>query len=208
MKSTMPFHGVAIPQMRKIAAGAMRRHPPASADAWQEAVRALWHRAARREERYAAIEVLLCPAVRGWLTLERLGLLEELIVSGAWWDYVDAIAPQALGHLLRTHPDAMPPILRAWAVDADVWKRRAAILAQLRFKADTDALLLRDLIEPSLGERGFFLRKAIGWALREYSKVAPAFVADYVERNAGRMAALTRREALKALRRQSGGAGR
>lgn len=204
MKSATPFHGVATPQMRKIAAGAMRRHPFPSAAAWQEAVRTLWRQADRREERYAAIEVLLCRAARGWLTLERLHLAEELITSGAWWDYTDAIAPHALGHLLRAYADAMAAILREWAVDADIWKRRAAILAQLKFKAETDEHLLHDLIEPSLGEREFFLRKAIGWALREYSKTAPAFVADYVERTAGRMAPLTRREAVKVLAKRGG----
>jgi 3-methyladenine DNA glycosylase AlkD len=91
----------------------------------------------------------------------------------------------------------MTRTLRAWSRSGDLWKRRSAILAQLHFKQDTDLALLYDCIEPAIAEQEFFLRKAIGWALREYSKTDAAEVRRYVRANAARLSGLSRREALK-----------
>ena len=107
-----------------------------------------------------------------------------MIVTGAWWDYVDQLAGKHMGHLLATHPEDIRPVLLRWAGDDDIWRRRTAILAQLRFKDRTDPGLLFAVIEPSIARKEFFLRKAIGWALREYSKTRPDAVTRYVEANA------------------------
>jgi 3-methyladenine DNA glycosylase AlkD len=87
------------------------------------------------------------------------------------------------------------PVLHEWSVGEDMWLRRSAILAQVHRKADTDFALLVELIEPNRGEREFFIRKAIGWALREYSKTDPAAVVAYCESH--ELSGLSRREALK-----------
>ena len=199
MRSAMPFHGVPVPRVRLIVNAILRRHPLAHADDWQAAILRLWRNATHREQRYAAIDVLLARLHAGWLGAERWPLVEELVVTGAWWDYVDAIAANAVGAMLRAHPDDTRPVLLRWAEDEDIWKRRAAILAQLKFKDATDEALLEAVIAPSIGEQEFFLRKGIGWALRNYSYVRPTFVIDYVHDNAERLAPLTKREALKAL---------
>ncbi|MYF82854.1 MAG: DNA alkylation repair protein, partial [Acidimicrobiia bacterium] len=102
-------------------------------------------------------------------------------------------------HLLATYPEDGRPVLLSWAEDDDIWRRRTAILAQLRFKDRTDPGLLFAVIEPSIARKEFFLRKAIGWALREYSKTRPGAVTRYVEANRSRLSALSRREAMKAL---------
>ena len=130
-------------------------------------MRTLWHEAAFREERYMALAVLEDRRYRAYRDLDALPLYEELIVDGAWWDYVDAVACGPLGALL---PD-VAPVLREWSVDTDLWKRRASIIAQVRRKADTDFALMTDCIEPNRGDREFFIRKAIGWALRSYAWV-------------------------------------
>ncbi len=127
--------------------------------------------------------------------------MEEMIVTGAWWDYVDAIAGRALGVLLGAHARPAGTLLRAWAVSDNVWKRRSAILAQLRSKRATDTQLLTDVIEPSIGEQEFFLRKGIGWALREYSKTDPEWVIAFVGAHPD-LSRLSRREALKHVERQ------
>src|SRR4029079_5483197 len=101
-------------------------------------------------------------------------------VSGAWWDLVDGIATQRVGLLLKHFPEHIRPIMLAWSQVDDHWLRRTSIICQVGFKHATDEALLFACIEPSLGERDFFLRKGIGWALREYSKTAPASVAGYV----------------------------
>ena len=95
----------------------------------------------------------------------------------------------------------MKAILREWAKDDDIWKRRTAILAQLRAEQGTDTKLLADAIRPSIGHPEFFLRKGIGWALREYSKTDPRWVTTFVNAHP-ELSTLSRREALKHLERQ------
>src|SRR5262249_50080112 len=155
-----------------------------------------WRKAKYREERYAAIELTGDPRYRGFNTFETLEMYEEMVVSGAWWDFVDVIATQRLAKLLRDEPRKMSAILRKWAVGENIWKRRCAILAQLSFKHQTDLKLLTDCIAPSIDEREFFLRKAIGWALRQHARVDAAWVASYVKLHEQRLSGLSKREAL------------
>ena len=200
MKSEMPFLGVLVPQCRRIAASAFRARPLPDADAWQAAILGLWRRAAFREERYAAIGLLTLPRCSRWIEPRRVPMIEELVVTGAWWDYVDAIAGRSMGTMLAGHPHSTKALLRGWARSDNVWKRRTAILAQLRSKQATDRKLLADVIEPSVREGEFFLRKAIGWALREFSKTDPAWVTEFIAAHDG-LSGLSRREALKHLQR-------
>ena len=200
MKSEMPFLGVAVPHCRRIAISALRAHPLPDADAWEAAILNLWRKAAFREERYAAIELLTFPRYTRWIEPKRAPLIEELVVTGAWWDYVDAVASHAMGAMLAGHPRPTKALLRDWARSDNVWKRRTAILAQLRRKQATDKKLLANVIEPSIGEREFFLRKGIGWALREFSKTDPDWVIKFIAKHGG-LSGLSRREALKHLER-------
>ena len=201
MKSDMPYLGVGVPQCRRIAGALFAKHQLPDADAWEAAILDLWRRAAHREERYAAVELLLFRRYSRWLEPARLPMIEEMVATGAWWDYVDAIAGRGVGAMLAAHPRPMKAILRQWARDGDIWKRRTAILAQLRAKQETDPNLLADAIRPSIGHPEFFLRKGIGWALREYSKTDPGWVTAFVDAHPG-LSALSRREALKHLERQ------
>ena len=197
MKSEMPYRGVQSTPLRQALRPLFAAHRIATFEEWRDTILVLWREARYREERYAAIELAGNRAARPFQTLEALAVYEEMIVSGAWWDFVDAIASHQIGGLLRQYPLEMAAILRAWAVADDMWKRRAAILAQLGFKANTDCVLLYDCIRPSLGRAEFFLRKGIGWALREYSKTDEAEVLRYVRRHAQRLSPLSQREALK-----------
>ena len=103
MKSEMPYFGVGVPQCRRIAGAVFRTHPLADARAWETAILDLWREAAHREERYAAVELLLFPRYASWLEPARVPLIEELVVTGAWWDYVDANRRPGRGrHACRT----------------------------------------------------------------------------------------------------------
>jgi 3-methyladenine DNA glycosylase AlkD len=133
---------------------------------------------------------------RECLTPDQMPMLEELVVTGAWWDHVDELAG-VIGGLLRAHPRRMKPLMRRWSTDPNLWKRRVSIICQLGFKRDTDLELLYANIEPNLGDRDFFIRKAIGWALRQYAWTDPVEVARYVRAHDGRLSALSKREALK-----------
>lgn len=96
----------------------------------------------------------------------------------------------------------MKPLLKRWATDDDMWRRRTAIICQLKFKSATDEALLFHAIEASKLSREFFLRKAIGWALREYSKTEPQVIIDYITTNADTLSGLSKREGLKVLLKQ------
>jgi 3-methyladenine DNA glycosylase AlkD len=199
MKSEMPYWGVSTAPLRQAMRAVFADHPLDTFTQWRDTILELWRTARYREERYAAIELAGSPRYRSFRTLDALPIYEELITSGAWWDYVDTIATHRLGELLRLHPAEVSPILREWASSDDIWKRRSAILAQLGFKRDTDRKLLYDCIRPSLGATEFFLRKGIGWALREYAKTDAAEVLRYVLQHESQLSSLTKREALKHL---------
>ncbi len=201
MKSTMPYLGVPMPRLRSACRALFARHPLETEGEWCGTVLELWRTAAYREERYAAIELTGYRIYRKFQTLSALPLYEEMITTGAWWDYVDVIASHRLGDLLRQYPGPMAAHMRAWARHGDMWKRRSAILCQLSFKNDTDLRLLYGCIEASIDEDAFFLRKAIGWALREYSKTDGREVARYVNQHQDRLSLLSQREALKVLRK-------
>jgi 3-methyladenine DNA glycosylase AlkD len=199
MKSTMPYHGVATPESRRICREAFRAHPIGNPAAWQATARELWRGADYREERYAALELIGWRPYRRYFDPSLMPLLEEIVVEGAWWDYVDVVATNFVGALLADHPKTLRPVLLAWSADDHLWRRRTAILSQLKFKTDTDWRLQQRLMAPSLGSKEFFLRKALGWALREYSKTDPETVLGYVRRHGNTLSGLTRREGLKVL---------
>ena len=197
MKSVMPYRGVAGPEQKAIWKAVFAAHPLPSMKEWQQVALTLWRGAAFREERYAAIALSDFRQYAPYRRMASIPMFEEMIVSGAWWDFVDSIAARSLGAVLRTEPSPMSKLMRRWARDADMWKRRAAILCQLGFKRDTDLKLLYDCCEPNLADKQFFIRKAIGWALRQYAWTDPREVKRYVKANKGRLSSLSVREALK-----------
>ncbi|WP_214413048.1 DNA alkylation repair protein [Sphaerisporangium fuscum] len=197
MKSTMPFLGVqAVPRRAAVKRVLAERRIDAAPE-WRRAVLAVWRDAEYREERYAAMELAAHRYYREFQTLYTVPMYEEMIVTGAWWDYVDDLAINRVGGLLRAFPDTMRPLMLEWSRDDDLWKRRTSILCQNAFKDRTDPGLLYACIEPSLSDTDFFARKAIGWALREYAKTSPAEVVRYVDHKG--LTGLSRREALKNL---------
>ena len=196
MKSTMPYHGLASAQVDAICKKVFAEHPFPSCREWRTAILELWRSARYREERYAAIRLVSVKAHRECWKPGLVPMLEEMIVTGAWWDYVDALA-QVVGGLLRSHPREMRPLMREWSTDSNLWKRRVLIICQVASKRDTDLKLLYANIEPNLADRDFFIRKAIGWSLRAYAWTDPKEVARYVRAHEAELSGLSRREALK-----------
>ncbi|MBX3268852.1 MAG: DNA alkylation repair protein [Sandaracinaceae bacterium] len=194
MKSAMPFLGVKKPAraaaLRPVLA-AFQTSDPALASA---RALALFRAARHREVRYAATDYLR--RHRRLLGADALDALAAMIVEGAWWDHVDEIAAHLVGGALARDPAPTAARLRAWARGDELWLRRAAILAQLRFGASTDRALLDDCIAPSIERGEFWLRKAIGWALRALSRADAAWVRAYVGAHPG-LSPLSRREALR-----------
>ncbi len=203
MKSEMSYLGVAAPIRKRQVRETVKQHWPVARGDWIRAMEDLWRNANYREERYAAIDLANHARFKRYQDLSLLPLYKEMIVNGAWWDYVDVLAAHRVGHLLRHEPEAMTRTLDRWSVHADLWLRRSAILAQLKFKQDTDVNLLKRWIEPSIDDSDFFARKAIGWALREYAKTDSQWVITYVESNAQRLNPLSIREALRRVKSKS-----
>ncbi|MEU0535295.1 DNA alkylation repair protein [Amycolatopsis tolypomycina] len=196
MKSAMPFHGVAKPERSALLKRVLADHILPDRATFSATVLALWRTAEFREERYAAIDLSGYRAYRQWQDPELVPVYEEMIVTGAWWDHVDELAIRRIGPILRAHRARMTPAMLSWATDGDLWRRRTAIICQVGAKEDTDTDLLTRAIEPSIAEPEFFLRKGIGWALRDYAKTAPDWVRCFVADHPG-LSGLSRREALK-----------
>lgn len=199
MKSAMPFHGVRVPEVRKIANAVAREHPFADRAAWEAGTLEIWRGATHREQMYAATDISIHTPYRKWLDGDAIAMVEEMIVTGAWWDHVDALAANHMGLMLARDPVTVRPVMWAWATDDDLWRRRTSIICQLKFKADTDLDLLFHAIESSMDSTEFFLRKAIGWALREYAKTDGGEVLAFVGRYEDQLSGLSKREALKHL---------
>ncbi|MBA2919489.1 DNA alkylation repair protein [Sphingomonas sp. MAH-20] len=197
MKSPMPYLGVSAVPLRAVCRRVFGGLRYRSAEDWRADVMAMWHGARFREQRYAAIELTGIAAARPFQRIGSLALYEDMVLTGAWWDYVDPIATQRLWAILRNDPAPMKQAMLDWARSPDLWKRRSAILCQLHAKAATDLELLHACIGPSLDSREFFLRKAIGWALRQYARTDPREVRRYVAAHGDRLSTLSRREALK-----------
>ncbi|PXY24748.1 DNA alkylation repair protein [Prauserella endophytica] len=198
MKSELPFRGVPKPAREILGRRLFAEHPLPDVPVWESVVRQLWDEAAHREERYLAIDLTGHRAYARWQTPERLPLYEHLIVTGAWWDYVDEIAIRRVGPILRADPATVSPLMRAWAHDGDRWKRRTAVICQVGSKEATDPDLLAHCAEANVGDPDFFLRKGIGWALRQYARTDPDWVRAFVADHPG-LSPLSRKEALKHL---------
>jgi 3-methyladenine DNA glycosylase AlkD len=198
MKSDMPFRGVQKPARAQLAARLFANRPVSDVDTWVATVLELWHGAEYREERYIALELTGYRRYALWQDPSRLPLYEELIVTGAWWDFVDEVASRRIGPLVRSHASEVAPIMREWSRDADRWKRRASIICQLGAKRSTDVGLLTHCIEANVDDPDFFVRKGIGWALREFAKTEPEWVRAFVDADP-RLSPLSRREATKHL---------
>ena len=195
MKSTMPYYGLTLPVVRTISRqvfGDMEME----CNVWRKTLLELWRGARHREERYAAMFLLTMKRHRNCLTPALMPMLEQMVVTGAWWDHVDELA-MVIGDLLQRHPKQLRPLMRKWSTDPNLWKRRVSIICQLKFKRETDLDLLYSNIEPNLADRDFFIRKAIGWALRQYAWTDPQEVARYVRAHDSQLSGLSRREALK-----------
>lgn len=194
MKSSMPYLGVRMPDLRRAWRVVFVSCPLRREAELHDALRELWDEAEFREERYTAIAL-----VGRYPQWARLPLLERLVVEGAWWDLVDPLARQ-VGRLLRGDP-LVADEMRRWSRDDNLWKRRVSIICQLGFKGETDMALLSDCVEPNLGDREFFVRKAIGWALRDLAWHDPHAVDRYVREHESELSPLSRREATKNLER-------
>jgi len=192
MKSAMPFLGVRVPDARRVATTAIRGL--SDGEVLLGITATLWDQATHREHRYAALAVLAARPLRGDDRL--VPLIEHVVRTGRWWDFTDEVAHR-VSQLHDADPATTAHLVREWSTDDDFWMRRLAIISQLGRRGRTDRDLLAELIEPNLADSEFFIRKAIGWALRAYAYTDPDWVRAFATTRS--LSALSRREAMKHL---------
>lgn len=199
LKTDMPFYGVANPVRLPIFREMVKRFVPANRREYEAGIRALW-RLEHREEKYAAIYYAYSHSA--FVALASLPLYEKMIRQGGWWDLVDFLVCKLISPLYLAERAAIRPAVNGWIDDDDLWVRRTALLAHYCHKRATDE---RQLFRHSLrraGETEFFIRKAIGWALRQYSYAEPEAVKRFLTEHRARLSGLSFREGAKVLVRQ------
>lgn len=196
LKTDQPFLGVMADGRVEVVREVDARFPAASVHENEAQVAALW-REPEREMQYVAVG--LARRRRKLVGAGSLPLYERLIREGAWWDLVDEIAIHLVGMAGLAEADTIRTAMDAWIEDPHMWIRRTAIIFQNRHRAKTDeARLFRYCLARS-HEKEFFIRKAIGWALRDYAKTSPEAVRAFVEEHRERLSGLSIREATKHL---------
>ncbi len=197
MKTSMPFYGVAKPDRDSIHRELKQRFPISSShQEYNRAVLGLWE-LPHREEKYFALYV-----ARMWpdfIVPHSMPLYRRIIEEGGWWDTVDEVAAHLVGAVLLRHREETALLMDQWIEDAHLWVRRAAIISQLTHKEKTDHARLFRYSLAQAAEKDFFIRKAIGWALRQYAYTAPDRVRTFITRNRHRLSSLTYREASRVL---------
>jgi 3-methyladenine DNA glycosylase AlkD len=192
MKHYFAFLGIPKPQTKPLLRTFFQQYGLLPPDQLEPVVRELWL-LPEREYQYLALTLIDKSLKR--LGPEAIDWLEELVAAKSWWDTVDYLAAHPIGYLLRHHENLRRERPVAWLRSGNIWLMRTAILFQLYYKADTDVSQLFETIRACADSREFFLRKAIGWALREYSKTDPQSVVEFVESE--KLSPLSVREALK-----------
>ncbi len=197
MKTTMPFYGVQKSGRTKIMRRLRKDFAPTDQGEYAALVTALWE-LPHREEKYLAQQV--ATTFSEFIVPESWSLYERFIREGAWWDFVDETATHMVRELVLECPDQTWPRVDDWNSDDDMWARRTSIICQIGAKERTDTDRLFRYCAARLHESEFFIRKAIGWALREQAKTDAAAVAEFVRQHREDLSGLSFREATKHIR--------
>ncbi|WP_219834491.1 DNA alkylation repair protein [Paenibacillus sp. R14(2021)] len=192
MRNQFSFLGIRTPERAALTKTFTKVHGFPQGETLEAVVRDLW---AQPEREFHYTAMVLMEKRKKQLPPEQTALLEMLITTHAWWDTVDLLAGHFAGALFAMHPELIPAYTEKWIASDNLWLRRSAILFQLGYKGRTDAALLFALIRRTAHEEEFFIRKAIGWALREYGKTDAGAVRAFVRETP--LSPLSVREALK-----------
>lgn len=194
MQDRFEFLGVKRPARNAAARAYFKATGLPSAAELPAVLRQFW-KARPREMQYAGQDLLI--ARKRDFDAHTIDLIEELIVTKSWWDTVDMLASNAAGHWFKSFPETTAARTGAWAGSPNAWLRRAALLFQLKYKSATNAELLFEYCRRLAPDPDFFIRKGIGWALREYAKTNPRAVKQFLK--SVELSPLSRREAGKHL---------
>lgn len=196
MKDQFEFFGIQSKQRRDLQKELMKKENLPSLDQIEGIIKELWA-LPQREFQYFGMELLEKYVHK--VDKEIVTLFEYMILNKSWWDTVDMIAARLVGPVFRRYNELIVPYTEKWMYYGNMWLQRSAVLFQLKYKKDTDTELLFNYIQALADSKEFFIQKAIGWVLREYSKTDPKAVIQFVKST--QLAPLSRREALKVINR-------
>lgn len=196
MKGQFAYFGINSPKRKELAKKFFNQYKYPETKDINFIVREAWS-IPQREMQYVVMDMLRRFVKK--MPIRQIELYEHLISHKSWWDTVDFLAANLVGGHFQQYPEQIKPYTEQWMESGNIWLQRTAILFQLKYKKDTDVELLSDNIKALQGSKEFFINKAIGWMLREYSKHNAEWVIDFVKQN--ELATLSQREALKWLER-------
>ena len=148
-----------------------------------------------REAQYIGVYYLMKFCKK--LKKEDLEKVKQLVIEKSWWDTIDLIATNVVGKIVLLDREKLEKIMLKWSFDDNFWIKRVAILHQLKYKKETNENLLEKILVNNFGTKEFFVNKAIGWALREYSKTNKQFVKKFIEKYKHQMSHLSIKEGSK-----------
>jgi len=192
MRGQFAFLGIPTPERKRLSREFLKAADRSAVD-WGF-ISACWEQP-EREFQYLGIDYLT--RLKALLSPADIPGIQRLVTEKSWWDTVDALDVVVGGIALR-YPEVNGTLL-AWSVDEDMWLRRIAIDHQLTRREKTDTGLLERILVNNLGQTEFFINKAVGWSLRDFSKTDPDWVRGFIERHRGAMAPLSIKEASKYL---------
>lgn len=195
MRNQFEYYGIKSPQRREITKPFLDKKFLPKKSQLESYVKTLWQKP-QRDYQYFAQEL----AFKYIKELDKtdIELFEFMVTHNSWWDTVDFIAPKLINAYFKTYPKERDVYIKKWLASENIWLQRSALLFQLKDKENIDTDLLTFVIHSLLGSKEFFINKAIGWILREYSKTNPDWVIDFVEMN--ELSNLSRREALRLIK--------
>lgn len=192
LKGQFEFFGIGAGQLRKIVKEFFCTYGYPQGEKLQEFSLVLWDLPQRE---YQQVVVVLLDKVADKLGKKDIDWIVQLIVKKSWWDTVDGLASWVCGTYFKNYPEQIVPVTEEWINSGNIWLQRSSLLFQLKYKKETDTKLLTSYIEQLIAQKEFFIRKAIGWVLREYSKTNPEWVRNFVQGH--NLSGLSYREAVK-----------
>lgn len=197
MKGKFEFFGIKTPERREVSKKFFTEFGYPAEEEFEKTIRDLWNRP-QREIHYFTLDLI--NKLQGKLANNYLDLWEELILTNSWWDSVDGLASNVIGKHFKTYPEEKYPVTERWIDSGNIWLQRTSLLFQLKYKSETDLQLLERYVLKLKDSEEFFIRKAIGWILREYSKTDSKYVVDFVKNID--ISEFSKKEALKWINKQ------
>jgi len=192
MRNQFDFYGLTASQRREIQKPILEKYFASLKPNIEKLTKTLWKKE-QRDYQYLAQELALQNAQQ--FKISDIHLFEFMIKNKSWWDTIDFISPKILGFYFKLYPETIEKQIDKWILSNNIWLQRSCLLFQLKYKENLNTKLLTHIIHSLLNSKEFFINKAIGWILREYSKTNKKWVSNFIEKT--ELNNLSTKEALK-----------